>query len=256
MEQDHLLGRNQPLNSELARPALLIAAHGERRPGAENESVKRIGRAVAARGLVSEVAVAFISGTPSIRDALCSLTARRIIVYPLFASSGYFTRDRLVQLIDEADERDRVIEILQPLGLDPELPGLVANYVGRVARKNSFAPQSFSVVLLAHGSRRNRASREATELVAREVAGRAIVREVRTAFLEEAPSLEEAVRSIEGAVIVVGMFSGDGLHGARDAPRLIAQLGRKDIVYAGVIGTAPGIADLINGAVQAALDRH
>ena len=62
--------------------------------------------------------------------------------------------------------------------------------------------------------------------------------------------------SIEGPAIVVGMFSGDGLHGARDAPRLIAQLGRPDVVYAGVIGSAPGIADMISRSVRGALDRR
>ena len=71
------------------------------------------------RGLVPEIAVGFISGTPTIRDALDTLLARRIIVYPLFVSSGYFTRDRLVQLLDEANRRDREIEVLPPLGLDP-----------------------------------------------------------------------------------------------------------------------------------------
>jgi sirohydrochlorin ferrochelatase len=79
------------------------------------------------------------------------------------------------------------------------------------------------------------------------------------AFLEEAPRLEQTARSIEGPAIVVGMFSGDGLHGARDAPRLIAELGRPDMVYAGVIGNAAGIEELMERAVRKALgmtDRH
>lgn len=54
----------------------------------------------------------------------------------------------------------------------------------------------------------------------------------------------------------MGRFSGEGLHGARDAPRLIAQLRRGDIVYAGVIANTPGVADLISSAVQAVLDRR
>ena len=256
MEQDQLLGRHQPLtDGGRAATALLIAAHGERRPGAGNEGVRRIARVLAARGQVAEVAVGFISGTPTIREALSSLGARKIIVYPLFASSGYFTRDRLVQLLDEANAQDRAIEILPPLGLDPGLPDLVLGRVRQVARENGFASKVTSLVLLAHGSRRNPASRQATELVAGEIARRGVVREVRAAFLEETPFLEQAVRSIEGAVIVMGMFSGEGLHGARDAPRLIAQLRRRDIVYVGVIGNAPGIADVISGAVQAELDR-
>ena len=260
MEQDQFLGRHQPLTGGAgATTALLIAAHGERQPGATNEGVLRIARAIAARDLVQEVAAGFINGTPTVKEALGALAARSIIVYPLFAASGYFTRDRLVQLIDEANGQGRKIEFLPPLGLDPGLPDLVADRIGQVMRENNFAPKSSSAVLLAHGSRRNPASREATELVASEVARREVCRDVRVAFLEEAPRLEQTARSIEGPAIVVGMFSGDGLHGARDAPRLIAELGRADMVYAGVIGNAAGIEELMERAVRKALgktDRH
>ena len=239
-----------------AATALLIAAHGERQPGATNEGVARIAQAVRDRAIVSEVAVGFINGAPGVPEALAGLAARRVIVYPLFAANGYFTRDRLVQLIDEATGEAREIEMLAPLGLDPGLPELVVGLIERVALENSFAPASSTAILLAHGSRRNPASREATELMARKVGECAICRDVAVAFLEEPPDLEEAMRSIEGPAIVVGMFSGYGLHVARDAPHLIAKLGRPDVAYAGVIGSAPGIADLIHQAVQATLERR
>lgn len=239
-----------------ATTALLIAAHGERQPGATNEGVARIVRAVRAGDVVSEVAIGFINGVPTVADGLAGLAARRVIVYPLFAANGYFTRDRLVQLIDEATGETREIEMLPPLGLDPGLPELVVEMIERVARENGFLPAVSTAVLLAHGSRRNPASREATGCVAREIAKRAVCRDVAIAFLEERPGFDEAVQSIEGPAIVVGMFSGDGLHGARDAPGLVAKLGRPDVVYAGVIGNAPGIADLISRSVRAALNRR
>jgi len=112
-----------------ATTALLIAAHGERRPGASNDSVMRIARALCAGQIVSEVAVGFINGVPTIKDALSRIEARNVIVYPLFASNGYFTRDRLVQLIDEASGATREIEMLPPLGLDPGLPALVIDHI-------------------------------------------------------------------------------------------------------------------------------
>lgn len=75
-----------------ATTALLIAAHGERGRGSTNESVIRIARTIRDRSIVSEVAVGLIDGTPTIADALSLLAARKVIVYPLFASNGYFTR--------------------------------------------------------------------------------------------------------------------------------------------------------------------
>ena len=255
MEQDQLLGWNQSLSirDETASVALLIAAHGERRPDATNYGVKRIAQAVSARRLVAEVGVGFINGTPGIGEAFAALTASRVMVYPLFASSGYFTRDRLVQLLDEANAEGRDVEVLPPLGLDPGLPDLVLDRATTVARACGFVPEASTVILLAHGSRRNTASREATEQVARAIEGRAGFRGVGIALLEERPFMDEAMALVQGPAVVVGMFSGEGMHGAGDAPRLIAELNRNDVVYAGVIGNVAGIEDIVAESVAAAI---
>lgn len=236
-----------------ATTALLIAAHGEKQPAASNESVMRIARVLCARKIVSEIAVGFVNGVPTIKDALSRVAARKVIVYPLFASNGYFTRDRLVQLIDEASGNTREIEMLTPLGLDPGLPELVIDHIDRAASENELAVKSLTAVLLAHGSRRNPASREATEGIASEIARRQAFRDVAVAFLEERPNLQEAVHLIKGPAIVVGMFSGDGVHGARDAPQLVAKLARGDVIYSGVIGNVPGIEEVVSCSVLKAL---
>jgi sirohydrochlorin ferrochelatase len=236
-----------------SQTGLLLAAHGERRPDAGNEAAFRIARGLSGRGLVTEVAVGLIAGVPTIGDALRTLTAGRILVYPLFASGGYFTRDRLVQILDEANEDGRRIDMLPPLGLDPGLRDVVLDQGLHSARDHGFAPEACAVILLAHGSRRNPASREAAERVARDIERRAAFRQVTVAFLEESPSLCDVAAVIRGPAIVVGLFSGEGLHGARDAPRLVAQLRRADIVFAGVMGSAPGVERLVAQAVVAAL---
>ena len=110
------------------------------------------------------------------------------VVYPLFASSGYFTRNRLVQLLDEANAEGRNVEVLPPLGLDPGLPDLVQVRATKIACENGFPPDTSTLILLAHGSRRNSASREVTEQVARAIEGRAAFRSVGIALLEERPS--------------------------------------------------------------------
>ena len=124
------------------------------------------------------------------------------------------------------------------------------------SRANSgFAPDASTLILLAHGSRRNSASREATEQVARAIERRAVFRSVGIALLEERPFLDEAMALVQGPAVVVGMFSGEGMHGASDAPRLIAELNRNDIVYAGVIGDVAGVDDLVAGSVTEAVRR-
>ena len=255
------------------RIALLIAAHGERggeRPaGANNEATFRIAHSLSANlstnlstslstnlstpGLICEVAVGFIRGEPSIKEALGSLTAPDIIVYPLFVANGYFTRDRLAQLLEEANGEGRKVRVMAPLGLDPGLPELVIGFAAEAARKHAFEPSTCNVILLAHGSKKNPASRKSTEQMERALEASGSFRSVRGAFLEEAPSLQSAAEGVQGPIVVVGMFSGEGLHGAKDAPQLVSGLRRDDAVFAGVIGTAAGVADLIARSVENAL---
>ena len=65
--------------------------------------------------------------------------------------------------------------------------------------------------------------------------------------------MDEAMAPVEGPAVVVGMFSGEGMHGARDAPRLIAALNRPDVIYAGVIGSVVGIEGLVVRSVAEAV---
>ena len=239
-----------------SRTALLIAAHGERGgegAGANNQAPFRIARGLSARGLTSEVAVGFIRGEPSIKDALGTLTAPNIIVYPLFVANGYFTRDRLAQLLDEANGEGRKVDVMAPLGLDPGLPDLAVTFAARAACEHGLEPRACNVILLAHGSKKNPASRQSTERMTHALEANGSFRSARSAFLEESPSLQTAVTGIQGPIVVVGMFSGEGLHGAKDAPQLVSALRRDDAVFAGVIGSAAGVEDLIARSVENAL---
>lgn len=232
--------------------ALVLAAHGERQPDADNVGVKRIAKALSQRHVASAVEVGFIKGEPTITEVLRSINAARILVYPLFASNGYFTRDRLVQLIDEADNRHAITEVLAPLGLDPGLPGVLLERCIELAEANGFG-RAAAIVLLGHGSRRYPASRIAARQLADRLRGRGRFSDVTFALLEERPSLSETVAQLDGPVIVVGLFSGEGVHGAADARRLVAEVGRSDVIYAGVVAAFPGIERLIESAVRLAL---
>jgi sirohydrochlorin ferrochelatase len=255
MEQDQFLRWDESLMSASSvgkhSAALLLAAHGERSGGAANNSVTRLAAAVRACGLLQEVAVGFIKGVPSIAQSVVALRARKVIVYPMFLSSGYFTRVRLPQLLEDALGADttRSVHILPPLGLDLSLGTLIAEKLLATTRCQGLPPQLTNVVLLTHGSTGDPASRNAAEQLARQLRQYLIFRSVGIALLEEPPFLPEAARRTLGPLIVFGLFAGDGMHGAGDAPNLVAALGRDDAVFAGTVTSLPGIAGLISAAV-------
>ena len=234
-------------------PALLLAAHGE--SGGENAQVWRLARALPAFTGLPEIGVGFIKGSPSIGEAMCGLKAGRVLVYPLFAAQGYFTRDRLVRLLDEAQASGghRSVQMLPPLGLDPGLPALIAEHATAVLHDRGSTPADVAMMLIAHGSRRNQASRGATRELARKIGALNVFRAIGTAFLEQTPFIGEAFAAMPGPVVAVGVFSGEGLHGAGDVPRLLAELGRDDVTLAGNIGSFPELERLIANAVARAV---
>ncbi|MDQ2081342.1 CbiX/SirB N-terminal domain-containing protein [Xanthobacteraceae bacterium Astr-EGSB] len=235
--------------------ALLLAAHGERRDGAGNEGVARLAVDLAGRGLAAEVGIGFIKGTPSIAETLAGFATGEVVVYPLFLSDGYFARRRLPQLIEsgqEASAARRRVHVLPPLGVDPALVDLVADEARRTADSAHMAAAAVTLVLLAHGTPRDPASRQAAEVMVQRLAATRRFYDVCPAFLEEPPSLAQALDRISGPVVVVGLFAGEGLHGGDDAPQLVREAVRADVVFAGNVGTFTGIADVIAAAVRRA----
>jgi sirohydrochlorin ferrochelatase len=226
---------------------VLLAAHGERGGRADNASVARLAAALSGRNVAAEVGFGFIKGTPNISQAVRAFTASRLIVYPMFFSDGYFTGVRLPQLLEDAAHDGRTISMLPPLGLDPGLAALVAAKAVQATRENGLTDRRAAVVLLAHGATKDAASRRATERLAERLRARAQFSAVACAFLEEAPTLDAAIERLRDPAVVVGLFAGEGLHGAEDVRRLIG--GRSDVAFAGNVGTWQETADLVAAAI-------
>lgn len=203
-----------------------------------------------ARRIFCEVSYGLIKGTPSIGAALGCLQARDVLVYPLFLADGYFARNKLPRLVAAASgTAPRAIRILPPLGLDPALVDVIAARIAAAATERAIESGSATVVVLAHGSTSDDASRSAAERVVRGLQARRRYRDVRAAFLEEPPALETVLADAHGPVLVVGLFAHDGLHGSEDAAELIARAGRSNVSFVGNVGTWPEIADLIAAAM-------
>jgi sirohydrochlorin ferrochelatase len=234
------------------RVALLIAAHGERGGNGDNAGVWRLAEALKARGLVDEVGCGFIKGKPDISETLRAFAATEVVIYPLFASDGYFTRIRLPEIL-ETEKTDKTIHVLPPLGLDPKLPDVILRHVRHCATSNGIDCQKAIAILLAHGSRHDPISRQAAEGMVEAIRRRGGLRGVEVAFLDEPPSLQQVLAEPEGPAIVVGLFCGDGVHGREDVPRQMEGTGRADIFLAGNISQFEEVAELIATAVSRAL---
>lgn len=229
---------------------VLLAAHGERRDGADNASVAALAAELARRGAADEIGYGFINAAPTIAAALGGFAADDILVYPLFMSDGWFTRVRLPELLAAAGAPSRRVAILPALGLEPGLADLIAGKAATAASRRGWSEREVSVVLLAHGSSKDAASRNATQAAAAAIGARHRFAAVACAFLEEAPTLIDCVSGLRGPRVVIGLFVGDGLHGGEDVPALMDALG-PDVAFGGNVGAWPEIADLVTASIRA-----
>lgn len=223
--------------SSIAPSGAVIVAHGERGGAFSNAIVK--GHADAASKALPGVAVAagVLSGEPALEAALADVAARtdgEILIYPFFMAPGYFVNIKIPKRIADAGLSERC-RMLDPFGSSARLPALIHEQALTRIAGLGVATEASRLLLVGHGSKVSRASAVATETVAarlRELGGFGVV---ATAFLEEAPFMEEAILGDERPTVVVGFFNGDGLHAAEDVP---AAIGRFDgpITYTGPVG--------------------
>lgn len=226
--------------------AVVLVAHGDRGAAQSNDALLTHREALAATGHFACVEAGVLKGEPTLERALdraAASGALQLVVYPFFMADGFFVRVRLADRL-QAAHLAIPHAVLPPLGVDPELPTLLLQHALSAASAARLLPASTDLLIVGHGSQLGPASADATRSAAHAVANLSVFRTVATAFLEEPPSVEDALRAASEPVLVSGFFSGDGLHAGEDVPAAIAR-SCKHAVYAGSIGSDPAVTNLI-----------
>lgn len=234
--------------------AAMLVSHGDRAGEDRNATLRALAAATSELTGLGAITAGVLKGEPLLEDALKDARASgavTLLVYPLFMADGYFVRKILRERIDAAGV-SAMSRILAPLGVDPGLPQLMLNEALRAAATAGFEPSASRLLIVGHGSKIGPASATATRQAAARVAIARRFARVTTAFLEEDPFIEDTLRDTSMPTVVSGFFVGDGMHAGEDVPDAIAETGA-NAVYAGPIGSAPGIPTLIAAAINAAL---
>lgn len=230
--------REPVISGGLEGAALVVCSYGSGTCAAHDRLL-----ALRRKSGASEAVAATLFGAPRIEEVVLTLRASPIIVVPLFMTKGVTYRalqDRLSGLSCS----DRIV--LSPeLGSHPELAGRLAVHAGRELQKLGWRPQDTGLLLVGHGSRRNPASHRSTARLAAEIDRLELFADTSAAFLEEQPTIHEAVRANPMAqVLAIGCFAEAGRHAIRDVPRSLRQSGRST-AYSGPIGTCDWIEPLV-----------
>ncbi len=244
-----------PATEALERPTLLIVAHGERGGNGDDRFVHSLVQTLQRSSGFAGVRMCFISKEPSLQRVLGGLRQGPVMIYPLFMSDGYFVRKAIPHAItaatEEAHTSSRSVTILTPLGLNPRMPTLVADLADVTAQDAGCATRGCQLLLVAHGSRHDAASRRATLSIAEAIKRQNRFAGVDVSFLEEHPFLDDEVARIAGPAVAVGLFASQGMHGGDDLPEAIRKSGRNDVFLAPPLTHWPGLSEMICSELDA-----
>jgi sirohydrochlorin cobaltochelatase len=248
------------VNQSRKPAALLLVGHGSHYSLDSSRPVHELARRARATADFSEVRVAFWKEEPFLHHAFDLVESETVWVVPVFTSLGYFT-DQVVPRelgIDAPNtERDgRLIRYLPPIGSRPEMAEIVLARA-REALGARGAPAETTLLVLGHGTDEHAGSGGVTYELAARLAAMSGFGSVAAAFLDQRPTLADALAGVStrGAV-VVPFFVSEGWHVGTTIPRDLARAsgtetaGDRWIAYAKPVGTHPDIFSVVSALAE------
>jgi sirohydrochlorin cobaltochelatase len=246
----------------VTRPSIIIVGHGSSTDSTAEDAVLEHAITLRQSHRFGNVLTHFVQKGRN----LPALPEGEIFLLPFFMSNGFFVQKRIPDLFDlidfERHDANRTIFQCDALGIDPELSEILETMGQQTCVRQSVAASKTAVILVAHGSQKNNASRQAAEKQAEALGKRSRFASVSTAFLEENPSLTDQLKVLAPSselVILLGLFSAEGPHAMEDVPgeievyqKSIEASGGKAgrIHYGGVVGTRPEVVKLIQDSIS------
>ncbi|MCB9858315.1 MAG: ferrochelatase [Phycisphaerales bacterium] len=199
---------------------ILLAAHGAGDASPSNDYIRRLVDSLKDTLGSAQITCAFRKGAPSFADALSAVETHRIIVIPIMTSEGYFSKRILPASLAESPQFANLdVRITPPLGMHDGLIDITASlFEESIVRWGLKAPNS-TLIVVGHGTRQHARSRCRTADVAEAILAQRPDWDVRAAFIDESPFVNEVAASLRDRnIIAVPFLIGGGHHALIDIP--------------------------------------
>ncbi len=247
--------------------AVLLLGHGSHRSAESSLPVRAAASKLRDDGGFREVRTAFWKEDAHLHHALHTVERPWVYAVPVFTSTGYFTH-RIVprELRASADSLEGYpfrLRILPPVGTRPEMLDLALDRAGDTAaraERREGEGSATDVIVVGHGTRRHPDSGRITRELTRRLDSRWSRGRVTSAFLDEDPSVETALRTLSARrVVILPFFVSRGWHAGTTLPGdLGVEGGRtrfedRELWYAEPVGTHPELWTVISAMVREAM---
>jgi len=203
-----LLGHGSSTNSDSSLPTLLHA------------------RTIREQQLFSEVATAFWKEAPYFSEVLRQIQAEHVYIVPNFISEGYYTKGiiprefRMTGRLSHT--QGKTLYYCDPVGGHSAMTQALLEQAREVLSGSSVEPAQVDLILVGHGTLKNKKSTEAIKRQVERIAELNLFQSCTDAYMEEAPLISEWEQlTASNRVVVVPFFIADGLHSYEDIPDLM-----------------------------------
>lgn len=215
-------------------PHAVIVAHGqpsdpEPAEAALRDYARRVGSAAGGVTMHSATLAA-----PKRLETVLDGLPPDTVIYPLFMANSPFVTSALPKRVPG-------FQILDPLGVDPALPTLVADELRMQADELGWPIAETDLVLAAHGSGRSRIPAASAQAFADAISKLLEFASIRVGFVEESPTITDAAQGTRRQSLCLPFFACEGGHVLEDVPSALAAAGFSGHVLP-VLGNLPGIA--------------
>ena len=236
------------MEDRLKAATVLLCTHGV---GAAEGVPDALASQIRALDVFGDVASCQLKGPRGLLETLRHLNDRSVFLVPLLMAEGHTFRTVLPDLLSQAGARPHPVRCCRPLGVQPGLAAVAIAMAEEACAGQAWLAADTALVFAAHGTTRHPASGESAQRLADAVEASGRFQSAQAGFLEQSPSLDDAL-SAEASrqCVVVGFFMTEGSHSAVDVPRAV-EAAPGPAVYCGPIGTRPEIAELVIEMVRA-----
>ena len=183
---------------------------------------------------------------PGALDAALAATDGTPLIYPLFMTDGWFVRSALPKRLGDAPAH-----ILPPLGVEPDLPELVAAKLCEDLAGKVWSLAETTLLVASHGSGRSPKSKQATEAFVENLAAAIRFADIRTGYVEEAPFFGDVAMNSPKQALCLPFFAAYGGHVKEDITDALSAADFKGALL-DPIGTFPTIPAFVAESLRKA----
>lgn len=237
------------------QPAVLLIGLGSSRREAAAAALNRHADALRAMDCFREVHVAALARGDDPAELLRSVETETVAVVPMMMCAGWIAQQVLPPLEAGGRGRHRLL-VCEPIGMHPAFGALMQRRAEDYVAGSGLEAAEVTLLLIAHGTLRNPSSAATTEAHAERIRAGGRFRAVATGYLDQPPSIAEALAPLAAPILAVGCFAAPGHHATHDVATGLATRPGDGVTYLGPMGEDPAVPGLVRRIVEDRLADH